>query len=163
LKFHTLSDHRCHFFLLNVYYGSIFCTTLLETVSLRVPNWNFRDFKLFHVDLNRRNCPSARCASSANAISRILEYSMIGLFWLMTCYWCKSWIRCCSSVTATFLNKSSMFCQGIDSAHYFFFIVLLHICFVSLVFCLVYLYCFVFYLCFSAGFVIGTCAVKSAR
>jgi hypothetical protein len=48
---------------------------------------------------------------------------------------------------------------------YFFYVVLLHICFccVSLVFCLVYLYCFLFYLCFCAGFVISTWAVKSAR
>jgi hypothetical protein len=29
-----------------------------------------RDFKLFHVNLNRRNCPSDRCASAAYAISR---------------------------------------------------------------------------------------------
>jgi hypothetical protein len=29
----------------------------------------FRDFKLFYVNLNCRNCPSARCASAANAIS----------------------------------------------------------------------------------------------
>ena len=43
---------------------------LLKTVGLRVPNRNFRDFQLFHVDLNLRNCPSARCASAANAISR---------------------------------------------------------------------------------------------
>jgi hypothetical protein len=27
-----------------------------------------RDFKLFHVNLNRRNCPSAKFASAANAI-----------------------------------------------------------------------------------------------
>jgi hypothetical protein len=46
---------------------------------------------------------------------------------------------------------------------YFLYIVLLHICFVSLMFCLVYLYCFVFCLCFCAGFVIGTYAVKSAH
>jgi hypothetical protein len=80
LKFYTLSDRRCHSdarFLHNVYNGSKFCPTLLETVGLRVPNRNFGDFKLFHVDLNRRNCPSARCASTANAISRD---SMIGLF-----------------------------------------------------------------------------------
>jgi hypothetical protein len=78
LKFRTLSDRRWHLdalFLLNVYNGSKFCPTLLETVGLRVPNRNFRDFKLFHVNLNRRNCPSA-----ANAISRILVYSMVGLF-----------------------------------------------------------------------------------
>jgi hypothetical protein len=73
LKFHTLSDRRCHLdalFLLNIYSGSKFCPTLLETVGLRVQNRNVRDFKLFLVDLNRRNCPSARCTSAANAISR---------------------------------------------------------------------------------------------
>jgi hypothetical protein len=37
LKFHTLHDHRCHcdiLFLLNVFSGSKFCPTLLETVGL---------------------------------------------------------------------------------------------------------------------------------
>jgi FtsZ-interacting cell division protein ZipA len=53
---------------------------LLETVGLRVPNRNFSDFKLFRVDLNRRNCTSDRCVSAANAISRILVYSSVGLF-----------------------------------------------------------------------------------
>jgi hypothetical protein len=60
LKFHTLSDRRCHLdalFLLNVFSGSKFCPTLLETVGLRGPNRNFRDFKLFRVDFSRRNCP----------------------------------------------------------------------------------------------------------
>jgi hypothetical protein len=33
-------------FLLNVYNGLKICPTLLETVGLRVPNRNFRDFKL---------------------------------------------------------------------------------------------------------------------
>jgi hypothetical protein len=56
--------------LLNVYTGSKFCPTLLDTVGLHVPNRNFRNFKLFHVSFNRRNCHSARCASAANAISR---------------------------------------------------------------------------------------------
>jgi hypothetical protein len=73
LKFHTLSDRRCHLdtpFLLNVYNCSKFCPTLLETVGIRVPYKNFRYFNLFHVDLNRHNCPSARCALAATAISR---------------------------------------------------------------------------------------------
>jgi hypothetical protein len=116
LEFHTLSDRRCHLdalFLLNVYNGSKFCPTLLETFGLRVPDRNFRDFKLFHVDLNRRNCPSARCASAANAISRIFVYWMVGLFWLMICYWCKYWIRRCSSVTATFLKQVIYVLSGI--------------------------------------------------
>jgi hypothetical protein len=47
LKFHILGDRRCHWdalFLLNVFIGSKFCPALLETVGLRVPYRNFRDF-----------------------------------------------------------------------------------------------------------------------
>jgi len=40
----------------------------LETVAQRWPNRNFRDFGLFTFDPKRRICPSARCASAANAI-----------------------------------------------------------------------------------------------
>jgi hypothetical protein len=35
-----------------------------------VPNRNFSYSILFNVDLKRRNCPSAKCASAANALSR---------------------------------------------------------------------------------------------
>ena len=41
---------------------------IIETVGLLVPNRNFRDFSLFSVDFERRNCPSARCASAVKAI-----------------------------------------------------------------------------------------------
>jgi hypothetical protein len=41
--------------------GLKYCSTLLETVSPRLPDRNFRDFSLFNADLKRRNCPSARC------------------------------------------------------------------------------------------------------
>jgi hypothetical protein len=34
-----------------------------------VPDRNFRDFKLFLVDLERHNCP-ARCVSATKAISK---------------------------------------------------------------------------------------------
>jgi len=40
----------------------------MESVGLRVPNRNFRDFSLFNVDFKRLNCPSARCATAANVI-----------------------------------------------------------------------------------------------
>jgi hypothetical protein len=52
------------------YFGSKFCPSLLEGVDLRVPNRNFREFKLFHFDFNLANCPAARCALATNAISR---------------------------------------------------------------------------------------------
>jgi hypothetical protein len=122
---------RRPFFLLNVYNGSKICPTVLETVGLRVPNRNFRDFKLFHVNLNRRNCPSARCTSAANAISRILVHAMVGLFWLMTCYQCKYWTRRCSSVTATSLNQLIYVLSG----YWIFATVLLLYCFTTYLFC----------------------------
>jgi hypothetical protein len=63
-KYRAGWSYYCHY----CYY--YYWPTLLETVGLRVPNRNFTDFKLFHVNLNSRNCPSARCASATNAISR---------------------------------------------------------------------------------------------
>jgi hypothetical protein len=71
-KFHTWSDRRCQLealFLLNVFTGSKFYPIILEIVGLRMPNRNFGDFKLFHADFCRRNCPSARRTSAANRIS----------------------------------------------------------------------------------------------
>jgi hypothetical protein len=56
------------FFETDVFNGSKYCPTLLETAGLHVPNRNFRDFSLFNVDFKRRTCHSARCASAANAI-----------------------------------------------------------------------------------------------
>jgi len=40
----------------------------METDAQRRPNRNFRDFGLFNFEPKRRICPSARCASAANAI-----------------------------------------------------------------------------------------------
>ena len=54
------------FFITSVCSGSKYCLTLLETVDLRAPNRNFKDFSLFNVDFKRRNCPSLRYASAAN-------------------------------------------------------------------------------------------------
>jgi hypothetical protein len=40
-------------------------TSLLDAVSLRVSNRNFRHFALFSVDSKHHNCPCVRCASAA--------------------------------------------------------------------------------------------------
>ena len=48
--------------------GSKYCSTLLETVGLRVQNRNVTEFSSYNVDFKRWNCPSARRASTANAI-----------------------------------------------------------------------------------------------
>jgi hypothetical protein len=53
---------------MDVFNGSKYCFTLLETVGLRVPNRDFREFSLFNVDFKSRNSPSAQCASTANTI-----------------------------------------------------------------------------------------------
>jgi hypothetical protein len=72
--------------LTDTFSGLKYWPTLLETVGLRVPNRNFRDFNLFSVDFNSRNFPSARCASAADAINtdnyifsgRSVSVNMIG-------------------------------------------------------------------------------------
>jgi hypothetical protein len=43
---------------------------VVESVGLRVPNRNLRDFISFNVDLKRHDCPSCRRPSTANFISR---------------------------------------------------------------------------------------------
>jgi hypothetical protein len=71
LNLHTLRMRRHRLdavFLTQVYSGSKFCPSILETVGLRVPLRRIRDFALFSVCSSCKNCPSARCASAANAV-----------------------------------------------------------------------------------------------
>ena len=71
MKTHTLVAQKHYLdvpFLTNVFKGYKYCPAMLETVDLRVPHRNFRDSSLFNVDAKSYNCPSARCASAANAI-----------------------------------------------------------------------------------------------
>jgi hypothetical protein len=73
LKLHTLGKRRNHLdalFLIQVYLGSKFCPSVLETVGLRVPTRHLRVFPLFYVCPTIKNCPSARCASAANVVCR---------------------------------------------------------------------------------------------
>jgi hypothetical protein len=73
IKLHTLPKRRDHFnalFLIQVYLGSKFCPSVLETVGLRVPTRHLRDFSLFYVCPTIKNCPSARWASAANVVCR---------------------------------------------------------------------------------------------
>jgi hypothetical protein len=55
-------------FLIQVYLGSKFCPSVLETVGLRVPTRHLRDFPLFYVCPTIKNYP-ARCASAGTLIS----------------------------------------------------------------------------------------------
>jgi hypothetical protein len=84
LKLHTLHKRRYHLdalFLTQVYRGSKFCPSALETVGLRVPVRYIRDFSMFSVCSSSKNCPSARCASAANVICRDLD-----IFGTNVCY-----------------------------------------------------------------------------
>jgi len=55
-------------FLNGPFHGLKYYTTLVKKVGPRVPNGDCIDFSSFNVDLKCRNCPSARRASTANAI-----------------------------------------------------------------------------------------------
>jgi hypothetical protein len=60
-------------FLIQVYLGAKFCPSVLEIVGLRVPVRYIREFVLFNVCPLCKNCPSARCASAANIVSRDID------------------------------------------------------------------------------------------
>jgi hypothetical protein len=53
---------------LQVYRGSKFCPSRLETVDGRVPARYITDFALFSVSSSCKNCPSAGYASAANDV-----------------------------------------------------------------------------------------------
>jgi hypothetical protein len=62
LNLHTLSMRRHHLdavFLTQVYSGSKFCPSVLETVGLPVPARRIRDFALFSACSSCKNCPSS--------------------------------------------------------------------------------------------------------
>ena len=58
----------------------------METIGLRGPIRNFIVFTLYDVGLQRLNCPSARCDSTAVPSVGILVYWAEGLFCVMICY-----------------------------------------------------------------------------
>jgi hypothetical protein len=75
LKLHTLRKRRYHLdalFLTQVYRGSKFCPSVLETVGLRVPVQSVRDFSMFSVCSYSKNCRAA-CTSAANVVCRDVD------------------------------------------------------------------------------------------
>jgi hypothetical protein len=68
----TLHNRRRHFdalFLVNVFCGTKCCPSVLETVGLRIPSRNIRDFNMF-------TCSSSHCASAvsvANAVRKLTD------------------------------------------------------------------------------------------
>jgi hypothetical protein len=57
-------------FLIQIYLGSKFCPSLLETVDLRVPARYIRDIALLNAHFSSNNCPSTSYASAPNAVCR---------------------------------------------------------------------------------------------
>jgi hypothetical protein len=91
LKLHTLYQYmrRHHLnalFLIQVYFGSKFCPSVLEIVGLRVPARYIGDFALFSACSSCRNCPSARCASAAMLLEGTLTHQELTTFSLIVFY-----------------------------------------------------------------------------
>jgi hypothetical protein len=77
LNFLTLHLRRMHLdapSLINVFKGKISCSSVSDTVSLRIPTRSVRGYS-FTVNLNFKEIPSARCVSAAPAVCR-----SIGIF-----------------------------------------------------------------------------------
>jgi hypothetical protein len=76
LNFHSLCSRR-HLldalFLINVYNGFKFCPAFLETVGMRVPVINCREFPLFTAVSSHKSHSSARCASAANIACKDID------------------------------------------------------------------------------------------
>jgi hypothetical protein len=76
LKLHTLQKRRHHidaFFPTQLYRGSKFCPSVLDTAGLRVLSRYIRDFSMFNVCSSSKNCPFARCASAAKVVCRDID------------------------------------------------------------------------------------------
>jgi hypothetical protein len=60
--------HLDALFLINVFKNKICCSSVFETVSLRIASRRSRDFSAFVVNHNFKVSPSARYVSAVNAI-----------------------------------------------------------------------------------------------
>ena len=63
-------SNRCIIIIIIITTTTTTAVVIIESVGIRVPNRNLRDFISFSVDFKRRNCPSSGGPSTANAISR---------------------------------------------------------------------------------------------
>ena len=69
LKLPTLHTRRRQIdalFLIRTFNGSLNCPSVLETVGIRVPSRNIRNYSMFCCSLS--HCPTARCVSAANLV-----------------------------------------------------------------------------------------------
>jgi hypothetical protein len=65
---HIRRRHSGALFGINVYNDAKYCPSLLETVGIRVPTRNIRNFTRFSCSFS--HCPSAGCVSYANAVCK---------------------------------------------------------------------------------------------
>jgi hypothetical protein len=75
LNFRTLHSrrHLDALFLINVFKGKINCRSILDSVGIRVPTRQIREFSTFSVSSALKYSPSARCVIAANDVCRYLE------------------------------------------------------------------------------------------
>jgi hypothetical protein len=79
-------------FLINVFKGKISCSSVFDTVSLRIITRSVRDYSTFTVHHNFRVSPSARFVSAANAVCRSIDIFNKDVFGLL--------------ISVSFLNKN---------------------------------------------------------
>ena len=109
--------HTCPYFNECFQWFKIF-SYCFDGVGLPVLNQNFRDFSFFNVDFKRRNCPSARCASVANAVDsdtdirkgRSVSVNIIGQYLILFYYVIQSLSNFRSSSTSNFCVSYIKFC-----------------------------------------------------
>jgi hypothetical protein len=111
LNLHTLHIKRRHFdalFLINVFSGTKHWPSVLETLGIRVPTRNIRNFNTFSCSLS--HCPSARCVSAAMQFVNLQTF-LVNHIWvqkalgdpscyfvcLFCCPFCCSFVMCCLS------------------------------------------------------------------
>ncbi|PNF19683.1 hypothetical protein B7P43_G05097 [Cryptotermes secundus] len=74
LNLQTLDVRRRHIdalFLINVFRGTTYCSSVLDAVGLRVPSRNIRNFSTFSCSFSR--CPTARCVVAANFVCELVD------------------------------------------------------------------------------------------
>jgi hypothetical protein len=71
LTLHIRRHHIDALFLINAFYGTKNCPSVLETVGLRIPTRNIRNFTTFSCPFS--HCLSARCVSAANAVCKSID------------------------------------------------------------------------------------------
>jgi hypothetical protein len=76
LNISTLHSRRKHLdapFLINVFKNKISCSSIFDTLCLRIPSRRIRDYSTFAVNKNVKVSPTARCVSAVNVICKEID------------------------------------------------------------------------------------------